>query len=203
MKAVTLALVTVASAASPALAQAPMFKTEYPLYKGAFKPLNRNQLEELTSYPASIVTPLPDQPDATKPDLLKQLPLGQFPTVKLHYEPGGSVPAHYHRFKLMAESNSKVEILDDCASACTIIVTQIAKQNLCFGPHATLKFHQARYADGDPATAVTENLYNNYPPEIRRWIDERGGLKAIPYSGWMYLNAPELWKMGYRRCSPG
>jgi hypothetical protein len=39
--------------------------------------------------------------------------------------------------------------------------------------------------------------------DIRKWIDDHGGLKRIPYSGWMYLDAADLWKMGYQKCSPG
>jgi len=140
-------------------------------------------------------------PDATDPLLLKQLPFDRSPAVKLNYEQGGAVHEHYNRFKEMAARNVRVEVLDDCMSACTLVVSNIKKENLCFGPDAVLKFHMARNAKNLEASAdTTKWMYDTYPANIRAWIDARGGWQKIPYSGWFYLYANELWKMGYHRC---
>jgi hypothetical protein len=32
------------------------------------------------------------------------------------------------------------------------------------------------------------------------WIAQRGGIWGMPLNGYWILTAPELWKMGYRRC---
>jgi hypothetical protein len=189
--------------ATGALAQEPMFPGQYPLVP---QRLSRTTLEELTSYPASAVAPL-DRPDATKPELFKQLPFNerfQGETVKLTFEPGGSVAVHEGRFREIAVRNSKVEVINDCASACTLVVSHIKKENLCFGPNASLKFHQARHAHtGQLSPDTTERMYRSYPDDIRAWIDRKGGPSKIPHTGWLYLDAPELWKMGYAKCSPG
>ena len=36
---------------------------------------------------------------------------------------------------------------------------------------------------------------------ICAWIAAFGGVEKLPLSGYWYLEAPELWKMGYRRCA--
>jgi hypothetical protein len=140
-----------------------------------------------------------NQPPRSLAQLLKQPPR-DVPIVKLSYEPGGLINEHWNRFREMAASNSRVEVLHICASACTLVMTHIKKDDICFGPDAKLKFHQARQANGDPAYDTTMWMYNSYPADIRAWIDARGGpQKLVQFTTWD-LAAPELWQMGYRRC---
>lgn len=171
--------------------------------------------EELTQRPAAIPPPpkyppyhaapygialykQPDGADATDPALLKQLPFERVPTVKLMFEPGGNIHAHLRRFSLIRESNAKVEVLDTCASACTLVLAVIAKANLCIGPNAMLKFHQAQNPDLSFNFEATARMYDDYPADIRKWIDSQGG---IPRNGrWLYLDPMDLWKMGYAKC---
>jgi len=43
-------------------------------------------------------------------------------------------------------------------------------------------------------------MFDSYPEDIRAWIDSKGGIALLPYEGFLVLLAPELWKMGYRKC---
>jgi hypothetical protein len=189
-----------------AIAQEPMFPQQYPVHKGVqAPPPGRSQLEELTSYPASMVAPSkhPIDPNKVPPGWSAAVVKSEPTTpqkVVLFNEAGGYINEHRRRFGRWADQNNPVEVLGDCASACTLVVAEIKKENLCFGPEASLKFHQATNNLGQLAPLATEEMYNSYPADIRAWIDRKGGWQKIPISGWLYLDAPELWKMGYRKC---
>jgi hypothetical protein len=67
-----------------------------------------------------------------------------------------------------------------CASACTIVLGAVAHDKICVTSRAKLGFHAA----WDPGSngrrisnpEATQTLYSMYPFEVRRWIDQRGGL---------------------------
>jgi hypothetical protein len=86
-----------------------------------------------------------------------------------------------------------------CASACTIILGSVPHDRICVTSRARLGFHSA----WDPGsngrkvinTEATQSLYSMYPSEVRRWIDQRGGLTPRM----MFLGGRELAAM-YRPC---
>jgi hypothetical protein len=43
-------------------------------------------------------------------------------------------------------------------------------------------------------------MIENYPDDIRAWINARGGWWEIPWDGYWTLKAPLLWAMNYRKC---
>ena len=43
-------------------------------------------------------------------------------------------------------------------------------------------------------------MYAAYPPEIRHWIDNRGGPNKLRMEAWWTMPDHELWAMGYPRC---
>src|SRR5262249_19361041 len=125
----------------------------------------------------------------------------------LYSEPGGNIRTHLERFKMLKASGDDVEIRGKCLSACTLIMTLIPRERLCFGETAWLGFHQAMLSNGavsKETTETTELIFDSYPPDIRRWLYERGGTKKMPDSsiGFWARSASELWKMGYRKCEP-
>jgi len=112
---------------------------------------------------------------------------------------------HVNRFKRLANSGDSVEIRGPCFSACTMIVAYVPKERLCFGDYASLNFHHAgSYASAADAWAATQWMYQQYPQEIREWLDTQGGAESLPmpFVGWWTLESEELWKMGYRKCEP-
>jgi hypothetical protein len=89
-----------------------------------------------------------------------------------------------------------------CWSACTLITGYIPKERLCFAPGAFLAFHAARTDETYPrlSPAATWQMYAAYPPEIRHWIDNRGGPNKLRMEAWWTMPDHELWAMGYPRC---
>jgi hypothetical protein len=45
-------------------------------------------------------------------------------------------------------------------------------------------------------------MVNQYPQDIRLWIQAKGGVSKMAVQQLWTLDAPELWAMGYRKCEP-
>jgi hypothetical protein len=58
----------------------------------------------------------------------------------LDYEPG-SIREHWMRFANLAAEGAYVQITSDCLSACTLVMTHLSTQQLCFTTNARLGFH--------------------------------------------------------------
>jgi hypothetical protein len=154
-------------------------------------------LEKLTSQPSSSVVPL-DRPDATKL-ALPYMPPPPFKRV-IWNGPGGRIDDHTDRFADWARHNAEVEIRGRCHSACTLVMSSISREHICFSPSGYLSFHQASYGNGSPSLEHTHWMINSYPADIQDWIKVRGGAETMPFQGQWILNAEALWKMGYRKC---
>ena len=97
-----------------------------------------------------------------------------------------------------------MELRGPCYSACTIITTYVAKQNLCIAEDAFMAFHAARTTlDGPIHGPATIAMVNAYPVEIRHWIDRNGGAGKLPRDGFWTMYDRELWAMGYPKCQSG
>jgi hypothetical protein len=145
-----------------------------------------------------LVTPLAGRayPLATRPEPRK---------VVVHYGPGGLLSESKEQWVLSAAAGDTVEIRGPCFSACTLVVSYIPRERLCFDRRGRLAFHLARdrFESGEwPNLNATKELVESYPADIRAWMDARGGFLQLPYNGFWELPALELWAMGYRRC-PG
>jgi hypothetical protein len=128
---------------------------------------------------------------------------------------GGVIREYALRWIEIAGKDTEVEILGECVSACTLVVSYIPKNRLCFGPYASLKFHMAHQPDGTPSRSVTQWMIDLYPDDIRNWITANGGIDKMPSGSteiigaitgitmprfWV-MPARQLWDMGYRRCN--
>jgi hypothetical protein len=122
----------------------------------------------------------------------------------LHSDSGGNISIYFERFKALEASGDDVEIRGKCLSACTLITVFIPRKRLCFGETAWLGFHHAMLPNGAVCKEFTELMFDSYPPDIRRWLYQRGGTEKMPDSsiGFWAISASELWKMGYRKCEP-
>ena len=74
-------------------------------------------------------------------------------------EHGGSLREHWLRFQALAAGGGEVEIRGVCPSACTLVMSHVAKDKLCFSDRAQLLFHQVQYANGEPA-------YDSMPTQL-------------------------------------
>jgi hypothetical protein len=47
----------------------------------------------------------------------------------------------------------------------------------------------------------TQWMIDKYPADIQAWIKAKGGREKMPIFRFWLLEAPELWKLGYRKCA--
>jgi hypothetical protein len=119
--------------------------------------------------------------------------------VRIREDRGGRIGAYVDKYKGLRSSGETVIIDGYCVSACTIVLGSVPRDKICVTSRAKLGFHAAwnpgakgrQIADPE----ATQNLYSMYPFEVRRWIDQRGGLS--PHM--IFLSGRELAAM-YRPC---
>ena len=102
---------------------------------------------------------------------------------------GGLINAYQNQWTTLAAQGVRVRIVGPCVSACTILVGYFPRRNICVMPNAYLGFHWATTA------FHTQELWNAYPPDIRLWISQHGGLT----NQMIWLQAPNIYRY-FRRC---
>ena len=120
-------------------------------------------------------------------------------TVRIANDRGGQIGPYVRKYQRLALSGESVIIDGLCASACTIVLSELPRDRICVTPRATLGFHAAWNYGPDGRTLTdpeaTLMLYSNYPTPVRRWIARKGGLK--PHI--IFLSGRSLQEM-YRPC---
>jgi hypothetical protein len=100
-------------------------------------------------------------------------------TTRIGNDMGGPLGQYLLRFTRIRDSGERVIIDGNCHSACTL-VTIIPKERICVTRRAVLGFHAGWVDDrnGNQVTSAegTRALFELYPPTIRSWINEHGGL---------------------------
>jgi hypothetical protein len=101
-------------------------------------------------------------------------------TIRITGDAGGTILEYAERFRHAREAGENVVIDGRCISACTLVIGMIPRDRVCATPKAVLGFHAAfrRTSDGGivASTDATQFMMNTYPPEVRKWIRDRGGL---------------------------
>jgi hypothetical protein len=100
--------------------------------------------------------------------------------VRIREDRGGRIGTYVDKYKGLRSSGEMVIIDGSCVSACTIVLGSVPSDKICVTPRARLGFHAA-WNPGSKGREITDaeatqHLYSMYPSEVRRWIDERGGL---------------------------
>ena len=104
---------------------------------------------------------------------------GQAPKTVIHSDYGGVVSEYRTRWKIVAIDGGEVEIRGPCYSACTLVTAAVPKDRICFSRYATLGFHLVEqgyrgvmpYGRGPPAMEATQWMLDQYPKDIREWIE--------------------------------
>jgi hypothetical protein len=89
-------------------------------------------------------------------------------------DPGGSVDLYAMAAALSAEP---IRIVGRCESACT---EYLGAREVCISPGARFMFHAAHNADGSRNEQGVRVMLASYPPSLREWLYEQGGLSAKP-----------------------
>jgi hypothetical protein len=93
---------------------------------------------------------------------------------------GGTILEYAQRFQKARNSGERVVIDGKCLSACTMVIGMVPRDHICATPNAVLGFHAAfrRTETGAivASTDATKFMMDAYPPTVRNWIRQRGGL---------------------------
>ena len=119
--------------------------------------------------------------------------------VRIADDRGGRIGTYVDKYQDLRQSGDTVIIDGLCASACTIVLGAIPRDRICVTSHATHGFHAA-WDFGTNGRAVTnpeatQMLYAMYPSQVKRWINQRGGL--TPHM--LFLRGKQLQAM-YKPC---
>jgi hypothetical protein len=119
--------------------------------------------------------------------------------VRITNDRGGRIGSYVIKYQRLASAGESVIIDGLCASACTIVLSEVPHDKICVTSRATLGFHAA-WNYGPNGRAFTDPeatlmLYSAYPTLVRRWIARQGGL--TPHI--MFLKGKPLQAM-YRSC---
>ncbi len=119
--------------------------------------------------------------------------------VRISEDRGGRIGTYVDKYQGLRSSGESVMIDGLCASACTIVLGAVPRDKICVTSRANLGFHAAWDfgANGRTITnpEATQMLYSMYPPSIKRWIANRGGLTPRM----IFLRGKQLASM-YRPC---
>ena len=119
--------------------------------------------------------------------------------VRIADDRGGRIGTYIDKYQGLRNSNESIMIDGLCASACTIVLGAVSPDRICVTSRANLGFHAAWDfgARGQAVTnpEATRMLFAMYPPSIRRWINQRGGLRPRM----IFLSGRQLAGM-YRPC---
>ncbi len=93
---------------------------------------------------------------------------------------GGHIGEYVDRYQNQKSWHQPVIIDGLCASACTLVLANVATEHVCVTKRAVLGFHAA-FDYGPRGTEVTnpeatQVLLYSYPAGVRRWIASKGGL---------------------------
>jgi hypothetical protein len=119
-------------------------------------------------------------------------------TVRISDDRGGQIGDYLAKYHALRENGEQVMIDGTCASACTMLLGVIPRNRICVTPRAVLAFHSAwtPTSEGEQiSSAGNYYLWSNYPPAVRKWIIQHGGLHAQI----IYLSGAELAAM-YPAC---
>ncbi len=119
-------------------------------------------------------------------------------TVRISDDRGGQIGDYLAKYHALRENGEQVMIDGTCASACTMLLGVIPRNRICVTPRAVLAFHSAwtPTSEGEQiSSAGNYYLWSNYPPTVRKWIIQHGGLHARI----IYLSGAELAAM-YPAC---
>jgi hypothetical protein len=119
--------------------------------------------------------------------------------VRILESPGGEVVPFLKLFAKLRASGERVVIDGPCLSACTLVLMTVSRKRICVTRNAVLGFHAASsrddYGRSVPEPEATAQVLAAYPPRVRQWIVQHGGLN----SRMLLLQGSELAAM-YPRC---
>ncbi len=110
-------------------------------------------------------------------------------TIDVYDDHGGRVADYDARWAAYARNGASARIVGPCQSACTVLLGHIPRQRICVTPEASFGFHLAHLPQ------ATATLWAAYPPEVKAWINQHGGLQR----DFIWMRAPDTYRF-FRKC---
>ena len=110
-------------------------------------------------------------------------------TIDVYDNHGGRVAEYNARWAAHARRGVSVRIVGPCQSACTVLLGHIPRRRICVTEQARFGFHTARLPE------ATATLWNAYAPDIKAWINARGGLRKE----FIWMGAPDVFRY-FKKC---
>lgn len=112
------------------------------------------------------------------------------------YEDGGGLVTKYQQMAMQYRlEGRKVKILGSCRSAC---VLALSVPNVCVGPNAVVKAHQAYEADtGVRRPDITAVMMNSLPDKVRQHLEPN---IQTTYNARTTLHYSDLVSLGVKPC---
>jgi hypothetical protein len=103
-------------------------------------------------------------------------------TVFIRNDPGGRIVDFVDKYSRLRSTGETVVIAGDCASACTLMLGLLPKEQFCATPRAAFGFHTAtfEYDDDqgrhhrDHAPEMSSLMWRMYPPRVRKLVKSLG-----------------------------
>lgn len=91
-------------------------------------------------------------------------------------DPGGLISAYAARYAALKASGEHVEVVGDCFSACTMVLS-LPRSQVCAQPGARLGFHAGMDLrdPGKPSAVANKLMSAYYPPGVRKWFYAKPG----------------------------
>jgi hypothetical protein len=110
-------------------------------------------------------------------------------TIDVSDNHGGRVADYNAEWAANARRRVSVRIVGPCQSACTVLLRHIPRSRICVTPAASFGFHTGR------TPQATAAMWSAYAPDIRAWINQRGGLKPE----FIWMREPDIYRF-FKKC---
>lgn len=100
--------------------------------------------------------------------------------IRITNDPGGRLDEYVVKVERAFASGERIVIDGSCRSACTLYLL-LPRDQICATPRGTFVFHSAVDSQfGLPMPEKNDALLKAYPPKVRYYVLERGGLWLTP-----------------------
>lgn len=124
--------------------------------------------------------------------LANAVPVGP---IVIHDDPGGDIYEYSMKYRNWKANELIVRLEGECASACTLLLGYVPRENVCATPKAVMAFHSASHATGDYSLAGTLLLWSAYPHDVQQMLRARGWSGPTePHPDLIKIKAAEIFK---------
>lgn len=112
---------------------------------------------------------------------------------------GGSLVEYITKFNRWRLEGRQIAVMDDCMSACTMMLGRIPAANVCVSDNAQFAFHSAyqmTFAGPTFAKEATRLMWSYYPEAVRARLRLEGWAGGdVEHPDFIYIKATEFYEL--------